>query len=403
MGSPEAGRRTKKRAGAVLEPVEPAEPAGEGAESRSRWAQALQLVTVTHLAYLVVAYAAMSFLASSTGSSEVGFVEMWTRWDARHFIQVAQFGYTDSRSDPHATAFFPLFPLLIRSLSATGISPALAGMVINAVATVVATAYLFKLAEEDVGAGAGRRAALYFLLFPTAVFLVAPYSEAIFVAGAVAAFYYARRRRWHLVALPAAVAMGARAAGIFLLLGLLFEFVRQRDFAPRRIVATLVALAAGALPLMAYGIYLARIRGDPFYFFTDQRLGWQRELTNPIQSLLTTLHATQVPAGAGNLTNFVIAWRVEVVAAAAGLGFTIWAVIQREWGYAAFMGSFMVALMTSSIYFSIPRMMLSLFPIVLFLAAWTLRHPVRHELLLVAFASLAMLGTITYTRFAWFF
>lgn len=367
------------------------------------WKQALRLVAVTHIVYFVVAYAAASFLASSSGSSDVGFLEMWTRWDARHFVQVAQFGYTDPRSDPHATAFFPLFPLLMKSLSVVGIAPALAGMVISATAAVVASAYLFELAEEDVGESAGRRAVLYLLLFPTAVFLVAPYSEALFLAGTVAAFYYARRERWHLVAFPAAVAMGARAAGVFLLFGLLCEFLRQGDFGRRRLRAVLVALAAGALPLIAYGAYLARIHGDPLYFFTDQRLGWQRELTNPVEAFTTTLHATQVPAGAGALTNFVIAWRVEIIAAALGVGFTVWALVKREWGYAAFMGSFMVALMMSSVYFSIPRMLLSFFPIMLFLASATQRRPERHELLLLLISALAMLGTVAYTRFAWFF
>ncbi len=379
------------------------ESGGERVSDWTAWRQAVQLVAITHVIYFAVAYAATSFLASSTGSSDVGVLEMWTRWDARHFLQVAQYGYTDPRSDPHATAFFPLFPLLIRAVAAIGIAPALAGLLVSGVAAVVAGAYLFKLAEEEAGAGAGRRAVLYLLLFPTAVFLVAPYSEALFLAGAVPAFYYARKGRWHLVAGPAAVAMGARAAGIFLLIGLVFEFLRRRDFRPRTALTALAALAAGALPLIAYGAYLARIHGDPFYFFTDQRLGWQRELTNPVESFVTTLNATRVPAGAGNLTNFVIAWRVEIIAAAIGVGFTIWALVKREWGYAAFMGSFMVALMTSSVYLSIPRMLLSFFPIMLFLAATTRGRPARHEVLLVAFASVAMLGTVTYTRFAWFF
>jgi hypothetical protein len=377
--------------------------AGPPGRDSSAWREALWLVAATHLVYFVAAYLAASFLASSSGSSSVGFFDMWTRWDARHFIQVAEYGYTDPRTDPHATAFFPLFPLLLRGLSFLGVAPALGGMMLNAAGAVVASAYLFKLAEDDVGVGAGRRAVLYFLLFPTGVFLVAPYSEGIFVAGAVAAFYYARQERWHLVALPAAIAMGARAAGIFLLVGLLCELLRQRDLGARRLWTALSALAAGALPLVAYGAYLARVHGDPLYFLTDQRRGWQRDLTSPIESFVTTLQATRAPAGAGALTNFVMAWRVEIVAAAVGVGFTIWAVVKREWGYAAFMGFFMAALMTSSVYLSIPRMLLSLFPIVLFLAGATLRHPLRHELLLVAFTSLALLGTVVYTRYAWFF
>ncbi len=84
---------------------------------------------------------------------------MWTRWDARHFLEIAEFGYTDPRTDPHATAFFPLWPLLIRAFSATGLSPALAAMLLSAAASVVAVAYLYRLAEGELqngGAGSAR-------------------------------------------------------------------------------------------------------------------------------------------------------------------------------------------------------------------------------------------------------
>jgi hypothetical protein len=372
-------------------------------DRRSPWIQAVKLVAFSRIVYFVVAYLAISFLASTEGSSSVGVLEMWTRWDAAHFLQVAEFGYTDLRSDPHATAFFPLFPLLVRALSSIGIAPELAGLMIAAAASVVAVAYLYRLAEDELGGDAGRRAALYLLFFPTAVFLVAPYSEALFLAGAIPAFYYARRGRWLAAGAFAAVSMGARAAGGFLLVGLLFEFLRRRDF---RRVSVMRALGGGAvalLPLLAFGVYLAQIKGDPLYFFTDQRLGWGRELSSPVEALSNTWNATRSAASEGSLTNFIIGWRVEIVAAMTGLGAVGWALIKREWGYAAFMGTLLAALMTSTIYLSIPRMLLTMFPIVLFVAAWTRSDRRRHEWVLLAFASIAMLGTVVFVRQSWFF
>ncbi|HZK52083.1 MAG TPA: mannosyltransferase family protein, partial [Actinomycetota bacterium] len=205
---------------------DPSQPASRA------WSEALKLVAFTRAIFLGVAYLAASFLAATDGSSDVGVLDMWTRWDARHFLEIAEFGYTDPRTDPHATAFFPLWPLLIRAFSATGLSPALAAMLMSAAASVVAVAYLYRLAEEEPqnggagsagpqNGGAGRRASLYLLFFPSAVFLVAPYSESLFLAGAIPAFYYARRGRWLVSGALAAVAMGARAAGAFLLVGLL--------------------------------------------------------------------------------------------------------------------------------------------------------------------------------------
>ena len=367
------------------------------------WVEALKLVAFSRIVFLGVAYLAASFLASTNGSSDIGVFEMWTRWDARHFLEIAEFGYTDPRSDAHATAFFPLWPLLIRALSATGITPAFAGMLLATAASVVAVAYLYRLAEEELGRDAGRRASLYLLFFPTAVFLVAPYSESLFLAGAIPAFYYARRGRWIASGMCAAVAMGARAAGVFLLCGLALEFVRQRNFSGATLRRGLAGGVLALLPLVAFGAYLWQVKGDPLYFFTDQRLGWGREFSGPMEALRSTWDGTRVDAGEGVLTNFVIGWRVEIVAVALGILALLWALIKREWGYAGYMGVFLAFLVTSTIYLSVPRTLLSMFPIVLFLAAWTRLDVRRHETVLLGFAAIAMLGVVAFTRQAWFY
>ena len=271
---------------------------------------------------------------------------------------------------------------------------------VSVASTVVALAYLHKLAEEETGPGAGRRATLYLALFPTAVFLVAPYTEALFLAGAVPAFYYARRRRWHLVGLPAMVAMGARFAGVFLLLGLAGELFRQRRRSRGVVIRAGAAIAAGALPLLFYSAYLAQVKDDAFHFVTDQREGWGRELTNPIAAFTKTWGISQADHYP---SDWIFAWRLEVVAALVGVGLVVIAVKAGEWGYAAFMGSMMAVLLSSTWYFSIPRMLLTFFPAALFLARATRNRSELHEIALVLLAPLAALGVVAFTSGAWFF
>jgi Mannosyltransferase (PIG-V) len=370
-----------------------------GAARWSPWKQALQILVVTRVVFFTVAYSASWLLSSGQGPHVEGFFSIWDRWDATLFLRVAAFGYTSPQTDPHATAFFPLFPLLVRGLSDVGLNPVGAGLLISAVASLIAFAYLFRIAEEQVGEGAGRRAVLYLALFPTAVFLAAPYSEALFLAGAIPAFYYARRARWNLVALPAAVAMGARFAGLFLLLGLAVEFLRQGHFSRARLRSAVLTLGVGLAPLAAYSYYLYRVKGDALYYFVDQRAGWGRRLTSPLEAF----RATWGTWHGGEPTNWIFAWRIEILAAAVGLGFVVWALMKREWGYAAFMAAMMASVMASSWYFSIPRMLLSLFPIPLLLAGLTRRRGAGHEIILLTLAPLAFLGVIVYTRGAWFF
>ena len=364
------------------------------------WKQALAVALGTRLVFLFVAYVASWFLNKGQGAPSEGFFDLWAHWDGSLLLGVAEHGYTNPLSDPHSTAFFPLFPLLVGGLGALGIPYVIGGMLVSTAASVVALAYLYRLAEQDLGEGSGRRACLYLALFPTAVFLIAPYSESLFLAGAIPAFYYARRGRWGPALIPTMVATGTRFAGMFLLFGLALEFVQRQGLTIRKTARLASIMLVGALPMLAYGAYLAQVKGNALYFFIDQRNGWGRQFVGPVDSFLATWNTW---ASAEYPSNFLFAWRLEIVAAAVGVALVVWALRRSEWGYAGYMGSMLAVLMTSSWYFSIPRMLLSLFPAVLFLASFTKGESQRHEWTLLSLASVAALGVITFTSNSWFY
>lgn len=374
-------------------------------EARRPWVEAAVLVVVTRLVFFAVAYGAAMFLAPGQGPTGEGFLQIWSRWDANHFVIVAEHGWSGPIAEPaRAAAFFPLYPLAMRLFMAFGLPPIAAGLVVSTIATYIACVFLMKLADGELGEGSGRRAILYLLLFPTAVFLAAPYSEALFLAGAIPAFYLARQRRWLAASIPAAVAMGSRAAGVFLLFGLFFEYIRQgfvdHRWGGKRLRDVGVCLAVGITPLVLYILFLWLERDSAQQFLIDQSEGWGRHFTAPWKAFMATWNTRQ---GLDYPTSWIFAWRIEIVAAGAGLALTIWALIKKEWGYAAYMGSFIAALMMSTWYFSIPRMLLSFFPAVLFLAAATRKSPIAHEVALVVLASIATMGVIVFTRGGWFY
>lgn len=360
---------------------------------------ALRVSFVSRLAFFIVAIAGAWFLSSDQGLLSVGAFDIWHRWDALHFTDIATHGYFSPETDPNAAAFFPLFPLLIDALMLVGFDPLIAGMLISFVGSIVAGYYLYRLAELEVGEGAGRRALLYLFLFPTAVFLIAPYSESLFLAGAIPAFYYARRGSWYLVALPTAVAMGARLAGLFVIAGLIVEFIRQRDFKIERIAAAGFALAIGLLPLLLYCVFLTRATGNFLEFKDAQYLGWGRMVVTPQESFKATWDTWYQ----SHPSNWLFAWRVEILAAIVGLAFTVWAFIRRYWAYGTYMLVTLGVLMTSTWYFSIPRMLLSLFPIPILLAHFTQDNPDRHQNVLLVTAPLAAMGVIVFTQGKWFY
>lgn len=374
------------------------------------WKVAVAAVAIERLIVFIVGYAANSPVGRLLHVRADPGLSLWNQWDAQYFILVAQHGYaTASLQGYHAEAFFPLFPLLIRGVTALGIGPVAAALAINTLALVVACRYLYDLAEATIGAGLGLRAVLFLVLFPTALFLVVPYSEALFLAGAVPSFLFARQRRWLPAGIAAAVAVGSRPLGIFLVAGLVVEFLRQKRFSVRDMGSAVVGLVVALLPLLVYGFYLWSTRGSPVYFLTAERLSWQRTFVGPVTSFTNSVHILfTVHVDPGSFASLRRHWRMaeaagEIAAVILVVVVIAWSVQRREWGWATFIGLTTFALATSTYYYSVPRMLLSLFPVMLFFASVTRAHRTIYIAALSVSVIGLCLGTVLFTHRFWFF
>src|SRR5207248_290561 len=132
---------------------------------------------------------------------------------------------------------------------------------------------LHRLAEERLGVDGARRAVLYLAVFPLSLFLLAVYSESLFLLLALAAFVLAERDRW----LPAWTATGlailTRIAGVALLPALVLLAWRSPD---RR--RALAGIAIPAALFAAYPAYLAAKTGDGWSLLHSQGL-WHRHFS----------------------------------------------------------------------------------------------------------------------------
>lgn len=189
-------------------------------------------------------------------------VGVWQRWDACWYSKIAVYGYEPGIS---STAFFPLLPVLMRAGSAlTGGDVALAGLIVNAIALVVALTGLWQLVRADFDAELARRTLLYVVIFPSAFFLFAPFTEAIFLACAVWAVHGARRRYWKLAALAGLLGALARTQGLLLVLPLGWEAATAlrerwsswRSGIDRPRIGDLDPLIAAAAPVVAFAGFI---------------------------------------------------------------------------------------------------------------------------------------------------
>lgn len=260
------------------------------------------------------------------------------RFDALWYLAIAEHGYPDvvDGGAPQAAAFFPGLPLVVRVLDVVTPGGVLvAGSLVAVAAAVAAVAGLHRLAEGRVsGAGAGRRAVLATLTFPTAFFLVAPFTEGPFLAASVWAFVLASERRWGAVAGLGVAAGLVRPVGALLAAPLAIEWLRARRVGGAAAAPWgrgVAAVLGGPAGLLAYAVY-GRWRWGSFTAMLDAQANWERAGGNPLAAVLDAARMAvaglgEFPAGYQALDLFVFGLTV------AAIGYAGW---RRWWGQAVY-------------------------------------------------------------------
>jgi hypothetical protein len=351
----------------------------------------------------LLGFAAIWMVSSGSASHVAPFLPSWKQWDADIFVVLAKYGYRGYAAHSqytHLAAFFPGEPVALRLVHGVVRSWSAAGVLISAVAGLVATIALGRLARLEAGPVAGLRAPLYLILSPYAVFLAAGYSEALFLAFALPSWLAARQGRWVTAGLLAGMAATIRIDGLFLGIALLVEWLlnARRSGSHGRRATELAALSAPWLVTAGFFTYLHSVTGDWLAWSHAQRDGWGRHLTAPWTALHTSWQAAFSPSqGAAYEWSF----RAEIVAVLLGVALTIVLVGLRRWGEAVFVGIQVVALATSSYYLSVARSTLLWFRLWVLLAKWSVSRRWLHVSYLAVAPSLMAVGVVAFTSGHW--
>ncbi len=241
-----------------------------------------------HLAFLVTTLYSVLFILKDFSAQSLPLELLWNVWarkDAGHFRYIALFGYTDS----WRTAFFPLYPLLERSMLPFVQSPYVAGLIISNSVGLLMLVVLYRLVDEDFGPQRAMRTVLYLSVFPTAFFFAAAYNESLFVCLTLLSFYYMRRGRWWLAGLFGCLASLTRSAGLLLLIPFAYEYLYQHQFNMKRfrvdvLSGGLIAAGTGLFALYCY------ITFHDALAFSHAQSQWLRQLHAPWDAYLLTIH-----------------------------------------------------------------------------------------------------------------
>ena len=342
------------------------------------------------------------------------------RWDSAWYLLIAKSGYSPNQG-AHTlarAAFFPAYPLVIRAVSLTGLPLIVAGVLVSLCAfaaalygihrlTTLEFAYSRRL-DERRPEQIARLAVLLIAFAPMAFFFSAVYTESFFLAFSVALFWCARQGRWIWVGITGAIAVATRSNGLVLALPALaiYLYGPREDRAPDRLTSHpradatgLIACArrAGAAARPRYRLRpdvlwlallpaavvifagsLALSGGEVLAPFKAEHQIWGRELLGPVVGLwqgFRHLHITSflfllaaIPAVIGVLRRLPLAYGLYALAA-----------IVVAISYPA----------KDDPLLSLPRFLVVLFPLGMWLAAWLTEHP-RLRLPTLVFSALLM-------------
>jgi hypothetical protein len=347
---------------------------------------ALCLWLAAYLSLFVLAWAAAWVYRATP--SHAPLTGLFEHWDAVLLREIAQYGYFSPRTPAYTTGFFPGYPAALAAAHLILRSWVLSELVVSGVAGCFAVVSLSRL-------GGGRRAVLYLLTAPTAVFLLVGYAEALFLALAIPAWHAAARGRWRQAALLAGLSGLVRPDALFLIPALAVLALTGPPGA--RLLNAVKVCCALAGPA-AYQAYLKVHTGTWAAWTRAKQAGWGLHLVTPAQALRASWwRAFEHPYSAASAFGGQLELAAMAAMAVATLGFLWW----YRWPEAVYCGLAVIALGTETWYQSAPRTLLVLFPIWIALARFEVLRPWARYLYLGVSAPLAAVVGLLFLTYQW--
>lgn len=294
------------------------------------------------------------------------FFESWANnWDGGHYLVIAKFGYRE-KSD---FAFFPVYPLAVRFVNQILHNYSFSAMLVSVVSTYLAFNFFYSVILKDFNKKITDKALTAFLIFPTSFYLLAGYSEGLFLLFVCATFYFLRENRLLIATICCALATATRLAGIAVCFAFLFEIITTKGINKKNF-----HILFAPLGLILYGWFLFNRTSDPLYFITAES-SWQRYLTIPGNGIWETIKSFSRDGISSTNINIFIDYLFTVF----GLGMILRGFRFLPPSFLIYgLISLLLPLFTTSLT-SMPRFVLAIFPIFILIAI------IKNEKLLFAY------------------
>ncbi|MGH8093253.1 MAG: mannosyltransferase family protein [Chthoniobacterales bacterium] len=302
---------------------------------------------------------------ASVNTSHPGWLEIWGKWDALHYLRLAEYGY-EAEGSRVSLVFFPLYPWLVRGAAFLVHDFMAAALVVSGFASIATGLLLRRLALCDESEEVSRNAVWFLFIFPTSFFLHIAYTESLFLALVLGCFLAARKEHWAVAGLLGAAASLTRVNGLIVLPALATE-VAQQYWRTRRLDWRWLWLGLIPVGFLGYLWLNHEVTGDFFAFTKIMQEHWYKKFASPwfgVHDLWLRALGENVNEGLN-----------EFVAVVLTLVCTVWSWFRLRPSYSVWITLNWLLITSTAFVLSVPRYTLTLFPVfILFSIACTRRR-----------------------------
>jgi Gpi18-like mannosyltransferase len=314
--------------------------------------------------------------------------------DGRAYLNIACYGYPKIGTSQNLRAFFPVYPLIVRSLSVgCQINPVLVGLGISVLFFVAAIYFLWRILGKKVG----EKTIVLLIVFPTAFFFIAYYTESLFLFLSVMVFWFLGKKKLFYAAIFAAIASGTRIVGLALTAPIIYQAYRQ--YKKNKTIHFEVFLSP--LGFVGYAFYNWMATGSLFTFISSQKY-WDRPvgLLAPfyaIKSQVASVILGPLPTYDSPFVYPVIV--IELATLIYLLSIIILSYKKIDMSYWLYLVTTCLIILFGGILSASPRYVLVLFPIYIFIASRL--SGVKYCLYLIVSTCLFVFMTALFLRGYW--
>lgn len=254
------------------------------------------LFFISRVALLITAWFAGYYLSNPTYQHYIDqgwflsphfILDIWSRWDARWYLDIVMNGYTASenfQSSYSTIAFFPLFPYLVKAFSfllpQAFLSQSvylLIGLLLNNSFFLTGLFFLYRLTDAFFHSDLLNKGVILLVVaYPASFYYSCFYTESLFFLLAVLSLWTAQNQRWFLSAIFCALLSVTRPQGILMLLPIAILLFQSMQWKIRNFPMRALWFLIVPLPLFIHLFHLYNLTGDILAPVSAQS-AWRKE------------------------------------------------------------------------------------------------------------------------------